>query len=155
MAFLLRYVIGLASLAFLLAPLSAAELPYDEKADARVDIARAIESARAAHREVLLVFGANWCKDCRMLDAELKQGRLARLMAERYVVVKVDVGNFDKNLDLAQRYDNPIKKGIPSIAVLDGAGKPVFVTRAGELASARSMGETAIYDFFAKVGRSR
>lgn len=149
----LRRMLGCAGLALVLGPLAAAELPYDEKADAGAEVAQAIASARAAHRDVLLVFGANWCKDCRMLDTELKQGRLAKLIAERYVVVKVDVGNFDKNLDLAQRYDNPIKKGIPSIAVLDAAGSPVFVTRAGELASARSMGEPAIYDFFAKVPR--
>ena len=125
-----------------------ASLPYDETADARADVAHALTLAKRDGKSVLMVFGANWCKDCRVLDQELRQGRLARLMDRRYVVVKVDVGDFDRNLDLARAYDNPVRKGIPSVAVVSADNKPMFSTQAGELASARGMGEAAIYRFF-------
>jgi len=129
----------------------AAELPYDEKADAIADLSHALTSARADHKNVLVVFGANWCPDCRELDKAL-HGSSQALIQSRFDVVKIDVGNFDKNLDLAQRYGNPIKMGIPAVVVLTGNDRVLYSTRGGELANARRMGESGIYDFLsAKV----
>ncbi len=121
---------------------------YDESADAGADIERARAQAAAAGKRVLVVFGANWCGDCRVLDTSMKQGRLKALLDGRFVVVKVDVGRFDRNVDIAQRYGVPLKKGIPTVAVLAADGSASFVTSGGELADARSMGEDALLAFF-------
>ena len=126
----------------------AAPLPYDESADARADIRNAIVAARADRVPVLIIFGANWCKDCRALDTALKSPGNAAFIAREFKVVKVDVGKFDRNLDLALAYGNPIKKGIPAVVVLSPDMDVVYVTRAGELADARRMSERGIYDFF-------
>ena len=123
---------------------------YDETADARAGIEQARAQAAAAGRRVLLVFGANWCGDCRVLDMSMKQGRLKELIEAKFVVVKVDVGRFDRNVDIAQRYGVPLKKGIPTVAVLAGDGSASFVTAGGELADARAMGEDALVAFFAR-----
>jgi protein disulfide-isomerase len=127
-----------------------AQLPYDEHADAHAALQQGLVQARAQGKEVLLVFGANWCKDCRELDKAL-HGRSASLIDSRFVVVKVDVGNFDKNLDVQKHYGYPTGKGIPAAVVLSPDDKVIYATRAGELADARHMGEDGIYDFFAKV----
>jgi protein disulfide-isomerase len=129
----------------------AAALPYDEAADAKADLKQALDASKADQQPVLLIFGANWCKDCRALDAALQTGRNAELVKREFRVVKVDVGNFDKNLDVAQVYGNPIKKGIPAAVVLSPDNTVLYATRLGELADARSMSETGIYDFFKKV----
>jgi protein disulfide-isomerase len=121
---------------------------YDEAADARADIERGRAQAAAGGKRVLIVFGANWCGDCRVLDLTMKQGRLGPLIEAKFVVVKVDVGRFDRNLEIAQRYGVPLKKGIPTVVVLAADGSVSFVTAAGELASARSMGEDALVRFF-------
>ena len=70
---------------------NAAALPYDEAADGRTQIAQALSSARSANVPLLVVFGANWCADCRMLDAAFKEGASAGLIGEHFRVVKVDV----------------------------------------------------------------
>jgi protein disulfide-isomerase len=127
-----------------------ASLPYDEHADAHAALQRALSDARAANKDVLVVFGANWCKDCRELDRAL-HGRAASLIDTRFIVVKIDVGNFDKNLDVVKHYGYPTGKGIPAAVVLSPGDKVIYATRAGELADARHMGEDGIYDFFAKV----
>ncbi|MBS0445481.1 MAG: thioredoxin family protein [Proteobacteria bacterium] len=123
----------------------AASLPYDETADAKADLARTLSAAQASHEPVLVVFGANWCEDCRALDKALKAGRSAELIAREFKVVKVDVGNFDRNLDIAKAYGNPIKKGIPAAVVLSPDNRILYATRAGELADARHMSEDGIY----------
>lgn len=92
------------------APAAAQHLPYSATADAKADVAHALAEAKAAHVPVLLIFGANWCEDCRALDKALKEGKNAELMKKEFRVVKVDVGNFDHNLDVAQAYGNPLKK---------------------------------------------
>ena len=111
----------------------------------------ALDASRGDHRPVLLVFGANWCEDCRALDRALKSGRNAEQMARSFRVVKIDVGNFDRNLDLAQTYGNPIKKGIPAAVVLSPDNQVLYATKGGELANARRMSDTGITEFFERV----
>jgi thioredoxin 1 len=124
-------------------------LPYDTSADPQRDLAAALADARKSGKRVLVVFGANWCEDCRVLDRELhSRSKAAELVGRRYDVVKVDVGDFDKNLDFAKLYGEPIKHGIPSIVVVTPTNEVVYQTRAGELADARSMGSDGIYTFF-------
>ena len=141
-------------LAFALTLAHAAPLPYDEKADAKADLQRALSAAKSSSMPVLVIFGANWCPDCRALDQALSTGKNAELVAREFKVVKVDVGNFDRNLDLAARYGNPIKKGIPAAVVLSPEDQVLYATRLGELADARHMSDTGIYDFFKRVVQS-
>lgn len=143
----------LLSLAFALATgvAVAADRPYDESADAKAQIQVALHEAALSRQPVLLIFGANWCPDCRALDHALKTGRNAELMAQKFKVVKIDVGNFDHNLDVTAAYGNPTKKGIPSAVIVSPDDKVLYVTRAGELANARSMSDDGIYEFFTKA----
>jgi protein disulfide-isomerase len=124
---------------------------YDEAADARADIQAALAAARPGNQPVLVVFGANWCGDCKVLDMAFKSGRSAPLIEQHYKVVKVNVGRFDKNVEIAEGYGVPLKSGIPAVAVLSDRGQVLYATRAGELADARKMGDDGIYGFFAKV----
>jgi protein disulfide-isomerase len=126
-------------------------LPYDETADAKAEIRATLADAQRAHVPVLVVFGANWCADCKILDTAFKSGASAPLIARNFRVVKVNVGRFDRNVDIAQAYGVPLKSGIPAVAILSEKGKVVYATREGELADARKMGDSGIYDFFSKV----
>jgi thioredoxin 1 len=142
----MRRVIGSIVAAVLAFGAAATELPYHESANASADLKSALAAARADHNDVLLVFGANWCPDCRELDKALN-GSSHALISGHFQVVKVDVGRFDKNLDLANQYGNPIRKGIPALVVLTADNRIVYSSNGGELANARKMGDTGIYDF--------
>src|ERR1041385_7358109 len=129
----------------------AAPLPYDESADAKAAVQQALAAAKESRTPVFVIFGANWCEDCRALDRAIQSGRSAQLLGREFKVVKVDIGNFDRNLDLVAAYGNPIKKGIPAAVVLSPNNEVLYATRAGELADARRMSESGIYDFLRKV----
>jgi thioredoxin 1 len=122
--------------------------PYDEAADAKADIQRALADASAAKVPVMVVFGANWCGDCKVLDLSFKEGASASQVAREFKIVKVNVGRFDRNVDIADSYGVPLKKGIPAVAIVSAKNEVLYVTRAGELADARKMGDKGIYDFF-------
>lgn len=123
---------------------SAKPKPYDETADARAGLNNALQQAKAQGKRVLVVFGANWCDDCQALAKLMATGQVAEHVAQRYVVSKVDVGNFNKNLELSQQMGDATKKGIPALAVLGSDGSFMRATQAGELANARALGEAQV-----------
>jgi protein disulfide-isomerase len=136
-------------LLFVVLPVAASPaLPYDEAADAAANVAAGLEQADHEGKQLLLTFGANWCLDCRVLATALQEAPLADLIAAHFVVVKVDVGNWDKNVPLVKQWGNPIGKGIPAIVVANGDGGIVYTSRAGELADARHMGTSGLLQFF-------
>jgi thioredoxin 1 len=129
---------------------AASEPVYDENADAKEEIAAAIREAasHAPTRNVVLVFGGNWCTDCRVLNAQMHEGDLAALLAKSFVVVKINIGRMDRNLDLAARYGVPIKNGVPALAVLNSRGKLLYAQDQGQFADARHMSPASIKAFF-------
>src|SRR5690349_763813 len=139
---------------FLALSAAAAENPYNETADARLEIKQALTQGAKTNTPVLVVFGANWCGDCKMLDSAMKKGASASLLSRDFKIVKVDVGRFDKNVDVAESYGVPLKKGIPAVAILSAKGEVLYVTKDGELADARKMGDNGVYEFFKKVTAS-
>lgn len=96
---------------------------YDEKADAKAQIAAALVKAKKEHKRVLIQFGANWCGWCIKLHDTLKKERtLTRQVTEEFEYVSVDVGRFDKNKDIAEGYGAKLES-IPFLTVLDEEGK--------------------------------
>ena len=128
-----------------------AKNPYNEAANAKAEIQAALKSAKSANKSALIVFGANWCGDCKMLDIEMHQGTLEKLVNDQLVVVKVDVGKFDRNKEVTAQYGNIIKKGIPSVALLRADGSVAYQTDGGELADARKMGRDGVTTFFTSM----
>ncbi len=134
-----------------LAWLQAASRPiYDEKADAHKQVAAGIAQAERTGKNVVLVFGANWCVDCHALDEQMHKGELAKIIQHDYVVVKIDVGRFNKNLELGTKYGVPIKHGIPAVAILDSHGKLLYAQDQGQFANAHLMTYEPFLDFFRK-----
>jgi thiol:disulfide interchange protein len=140
-------ILALAAAGTRLAP--AADKPiYDEQANAQTQVAAAIAKATVAGKNVVLDFGANWCGDCHALDAQMHSPALAGLIERNYVVVHVDVGRYNKNLDLARKYGVPLDKGIPALAVLDPHGKLLYVQDQGQFEDARHLSADAFKQFF-------
>jgi thioredoxin len=73
-------VIGRLALLFALAlpPAHAAPQPYDEKADAKADVQRALSDAKSSGMPVLVIFGANWCQERRARRARVQGGEGGR-----------------------------------------------------------------------------
>jgi thiol:disulfide interchange protein len=112
---------------------------YNESADARAEIKEALAKATAEHKRVIVVFGANWCYDCHVLDKAFHSSDLAPTLAANYEVVHVDIGKGEKNQDLMTKYEVPMKRGIPGLAVLDADGKLVYSQKNGEFENARAL----------------
>ena len=105
---------------------------YSETANANADIAAAMVTARREHKRILLDFGANWCGDCQLLDYYYRQSPNAEILAKHFVIVHIDTGHVDHNVDVAKKYHVPIAHGIPSLAVIDAHGNVLYSEREKE-----------------------
>lgn len=97
--------------------------PFDEKADATAQVDAALSRAKATNRLAIIVLGANWCHDSRALAGWFGTPRFAGMIAGRYELVYVDVGQKDRNLDLARRFGIKTLKGTPTVLIVNGDGK--------------------------------
>jgi len=139
------------SLVFAISPASAnPPQVYDEAADAKAAISKALAEAKKTDKKVLVVFGANWCKDCLELDKSM-HGKNEALLASKFITVKVNVGQFDKNKELVDLYGSPTKKGIPAAVLLRPDNTVLYASKGGELSNARKMSEQGVYDFFDEI----
>jgi thiol:disulfide interchange protein len=120
---------------------------YPAPEQAPADIATALQTAAATHRRVILDFGGNWCPDCHALDVYFHDATNKPLVEAGYVLVYVNIGRVDKNLDIAERYEVPLKKGVPALAVLDTDGKLLYSQKTGEFEAMRSMQSSSVTDF--------
>lgn len=124
---------------------------YPASADAHAELKEAEEKAAREHKRLLLVFGANWCFDCHVLDLAFHGPELAPIVAANYEVVHVDLGPDEKkNADLVRQFDIPLNKGIPAMAVADSDGKLIVSQKNGEVEDARQLTPEFLAEFLNK-----
>jgi len=112
---------------------------YPATADAAKEISEALEHARTTGKRVLLVFGGNWCYDCHVLDRALHEGAAGKILDESFLLVHVDIGEADKNLELVKTYKTTLDKGVPVVVILSSDGRLLYGSNDGEFEAARRM----------------
>jgi thioredoxin 1 len=118
------------------------ENSQDHSKSASSLIEAVVEGANRENKLVLLYFGARGCIYCEQLSRVLSLEDIHSILVEHYVELQIDVGEFDKNLDLFSRYMGKKATGIFALAVL-GEGGSAMGTITGE-----EWGESdqAVYD---------
>ena len=112
---------------------------YPAPEQAKADVAAGLKAAAASHKHVILDFGGNWCGDCQVLDIYFHDPANKPLLETNYVLIHVNIGHMDENVDIAERYQIPLKRGVPALAVLDDHGKLLYSQRTGEFEAMRRM----------------
>ena len=120
---------------------------YPDPSQAKADLAAALKTAAQTHKRVLLDFGGNWCGDCQVLDIYFHNAENLPILDANFVLVHVNVGHMDTNLDIASQYQVPLDKGVPAVAVLSEHGKLLYSQRSGEFESMRRMDPSSVTSF--------
>jgi len=126
--------------------------PYDEHANADAAVAQARARAAAEHKLLLIDLGGNWCPDCRILAGTMQLPEVRAFVDAHYVVVGVDVGRFDKNLQVPAAYGLSGRlQGVPSLLIVDPrTGRLLDAGHTAALADARHMTPQALADWLAR-----
>jgi thiol:disulfide interchange protein len=137
-----------------LSELSVPDRPYDESVNADAAVDAAFAQAKAQHKRVLIDLGGNRCADCRVLAGILELPEVKAFVLAHYVPVNVDVGRFNKNLQIPARFGITERlEAVPSLLIADTDGTLVDRGHIAALADARSMTPQAIADWLAEWAR--
>lgn len=136
---------------FLAVAAMAAADPYPPPAQAASDLQQARERAARSGKLLMVIFGGNWCPDCRALDSRLHESPVREYVEKRFEIVKVNIGEMDANLEIAKQLGVSLKKGVPAAAFLTADGKPAGVTNQGELEPARQYNARQVLEFLQRV----
>jgi thioredoxin 1 len=120
---------------------------YPAPEQASADIAAALKEAPAEHRRVILDFGGDWCTDCQVLDIYFHDATNKPILEANFILVHINIGHRDQNLDIAGRYQIPLDKGVPALAVLNMRGKVIYSQKSGEFEPMRHMESSAVTQF--------
>ena len=125
--------------------------PYDASANADQQVAAARARAAATGKRLLIELGANWCSDSRALAGVLELPEVKSFLAQHYEVVLVDVGRFDRNLQIPRRYGVTHLRGIPTPLIVDPKTDELLNDgHLFELVSAGDMTPQAVIDWLAQ-----
>jgi thiol-disulfide isomerase/thioredoxin len=129
--------------------------PYDEALSAKATnaaVAKARARALKAHKLLIIDLGGNWCGDCRVLTGALDLPEMKAFVDRHYEVVEVDVGRFDKNLQVPGAYGIHHRlEGVPALLIVDPkTNRLLDKGRESALQDARSMTPQALADWLAQ-----
>jgi len=126
--------------------------PYDESANANAAVAAAFARARHSGKRVLIDLGGNWCGDCVVLANVMALPELKPFLAAHFEMVSVDVGRFNKNLQIPARFGIRTRlKGVPAILIVEPNGTTlVDAGHVSALEDARHMTPQGLADWLAQ-----
>jgi thiol-disulfide isomerase/thioredoxin len=125
--------------------------PYDTNADASAAVDAVFARAGKNGKRVLIDLGGNWCGDCIVLANLMQFAEMKRFLAAHFEIVKIDVGRFDKNLQIPARFGITQRlEGVPSVIIAEPDGTFVNRGHIAALADARHMTPQAIADWLAQ-----
>ena len=137
-----------------LSQLDVPDYPFSDSADANADVAKAFAEARAQNKRVLIDLGANWCADCRILQALMDRPEVRSFLAAHYAIAVIDVGRLNRNLQIPARFGITDRlEGVPAILIVDPDGTLVNSGKIFALVEARHMTPQSIVDWLASWTR--
>lgn len=119
---------------------------YDETRDAVKDVEAAQTFAKETDRKSLIVMGANWCHDSRALAGHFQTDRFKTLLEEHYSLVYVDVGEKNRNLDIARSFGLDGIVGTPTVIIQKSDGTVMNLDTAVTWRNSASRTSDTIYE---------
>ena len=125
-------------------------LPYDEKVVDSLQLDEFINLSISKGKQPVVIFGGNWCPDCRILEGTLAMPTIKKFLQQHYQVMHIDIGRYDRNMELMDHLNIESKKGVPRVVILDLEKNIVNSSTSSEWTTARDRKQQEIYNYFQK-----
>lgn len=125
-------------------------LPYDKKIIDSSELDKFINQSINNDKQPVVIFGGNWCPDCRILAGTLAMPTIKKFLQQYYRIIHIDIGRYDRNMELMNHLNIEPKKGVPRVVILDFKKNIVNSSTSSEWTTARDRKEQEIYDYFQK-----
>ena len=126
-------------------------LPYDGAIYSEIDVKKFMEATTSKSKQPIIIFGGNWCPDCRILDGSLQVPSIKKCMSEHFEIMHIDVGRYDKNMELMDYFGVAREKGVPRVIVFDKEMNILNSSSTKEWTTARERSLQDIFNYFQKL----
>jgi thiol-disulfide isomerase/thioredoxin len=123
-------------------------LPYNGEIYSESDVERFLDNSINKLKQPIIIFGGNWCPDCRILEGTLQLPTIKKYMIEHYEIMHVDVGRYDKNMNLISYFKIPKEEGVPRVLVFDNKKNILNMESTKEWTTARDRKQQEIFNYF-------
>ncbi len=129
--------------------------PYPPTDQAPADLQRAEARAKSSGKILMVIFGGNWCPDCRVLHQRLEEAPVREYAEKHFETVGINIGQNDANLDIVKKLGGTLSKGVPSAVFIGPDGKLLGSTNQGEIEPARGYSAEQVLTFLRNVAEKR
>ena len=123
-------------------------LPYDGNEISVEEVNKFLSQSIAENKQPIIIFGANWCPDCRILSAVLDLKTVNKYMEDNFEILYIDLGRYDINMSLMEFFDIMPQQGIPRVVILNKDKEVLNIKDTGEWTTARSRTKQEIFNYF-------
>ena len=106
-----------------------------------------INKTTSIKKQPIIIFGANWCPDARLLEGVLQLLSVKEFIYKHCDVLNIDVGDYEINTGLFQFFDPTIEDGIPRVFILDVEGQTINLDSNDKMRSAREHSHQEIFNY--------
>ena len=126
-------------------------LPYDGNVYSVNDLNKFIKATIQSDKQPILIFGANWCPDCRIFSGTMNIPKIKSYIDKNFQILYIDVKRYEINMGLMEEYGIPSAEGIPRVLVFDKNENLLNNSNTAEWRTARDRSSQEIFNFFQEM----
>ena len=112
-----------------------------------LDIQEFIQRTIKSNKQPIVIFGANWCPDARLLEGVIQLPTVKNFLEKNANILNIDVGNYEMNTELFSFFDKNIEEGIPRVFIMDRKGKTLNLHVNDTMRKARDLTTQDIFNY--------
>ena len=122
--------------------------PYSGAVISEYDLKKFIEKTIHEDKQPIVIFGANWCPDAKLLEGVMQLPTVKNFLEARSKILHIDVCNYEINTELFNFFDLGIQDGIPRIFIIDKMGKNINLQVNDAMRKATELSSQDIFNYF-------
>ncbi|MDA9936630.1 thioredoxin family protein [Gammaproteobacteria bacterium] len=111
------------------------------------EIQEFIQRTIKSNKQPIVIFGANWCPDARLLEGVIQLTTVKNFLVRNANILNIDVGNYEMNTELFSFFDKNIQEGIPRIFIMDTKGEVLNLHVNDTMRKARALTTQDIFNY--------
>ena len=121
--------------------------PYLGRKASILEIQEFIQRTIKSNKQPIVIFGANWCPDARLLEGVIQLPTVKNFLEKNANILNIDVGNYEMNTELFSFFDKNIEEGIPRVFIMDRKGKTLNLHVNDTMRKARDLTTQDIFNY--------
>ncbi len=122
--------------------------PYSGAMVAQEELEEFIEKTLGQNKQPIIIFGANWCPDARLLEGVMRLPTVKSFLERNANILNIDVGNYEINTALFKMFDKNIQDGIPRVFIMNKMGQNINLQVNETMRKARELSIQDIFNYF-------